>query len=765
MVYKYEEPNPQDEAEVCPCCGMKLKGEQLPITCSLESLYHLGSGNALYFSFVKCSIYLLLLMFIICGAFNLLSNVISGDCLNEAAATATDTTNICTADFRLILSLANKRDDSSLISIQIWLNLAFIFVMMPFFHYIRYKHRRINSQVEKTSLTPADFTVQLSNLPLDATDEEILEWIESFSISRKPIRVRKIIRAYQIKDFIKSEARKDELLKKLKSDISHTTRAVIISELDQIDFEREERLNNQKEKYTKVAYVIFEKIQMAELICDIFQKSPFRAFLYRIFPCAKRIKLSKDQDVKIIRAPEPKDILWTNHAFTKLRRIKNRIYTSLATLVFLIIASVLYILIYNAQRVVDNQIGEDFVLNEFSSILASLIICIINIILSYLIEWLVGFEKYKTKTTYYTKMAEKKSIALLINTAFTSLVAQLILANGFNTTVSDVSTLNVYGEGGLIENMFYTIILNAIYAPLLSYFSVEYFYTLCRRKYALWKGPKAIMTQAEANTLFEAPHHHMPYKYSNLIKTMLLTSFYAPAMPIAILISIIGLVVTYWVDKYLLLRRNSFPVPLNNQLSDSMLEYLEWMAFTFSAGNVLFTYTLVNSEGEKVYTGFHEVAVWFTMGISVIYALMPMDIFNETWFPIQKKKDKNLAMKSFDEARLGFHTDYDVQNPITRQEAVEELIMNAKKHKKSQWKLEKMFKDERVSQLFGVMVEKAALGEEEEAGTLAVSVDYRDRPVVSFRPSYRPPQVAQIQSDEEEDEIAKIPKVNHHPQN
>lgn len=41
----------------------------------------------------------------------------------------------------------------------------------------------------------------------------------------------------------------------------------------------------------------------------------------------------------------------------------------------------------------------------------------------------------------------------------------------------------------------------------------------------------------------------MADRYATLIRTILLGSFYAPAMPVALLWSIVGLVLTYWADK------------------------------------------------------------------------------------------------------------------------------------------------------------------------------------------------------------------------
>ena len=193
-----------------------------------------------------------------------------------------------------------------------------------------------------------------------------------------------------------------------------------------------------------------------------------------------------------------------------------------------------------------------------------------------------GYEKRGTKTAYLTAIAKKQSVALLINTAFTSLLVEIALSSGFASTdkvIAGVQNLNIFGKGGLIENMFSVFIVNAIYTPIYSLLDPFYFIGLFKQKLALRKGEDAIMTQEEANILFEGPQSNLSLKYSSLIKTVLLTCFYAPAMPLSIAIAIFGLILTYWVDKYLLLRRTALPTSLGDELSRAMIEYLEWMSF------------------------------------------------------------------------------------------------------------------------------------------------------------------------------------------
>lgn len=49
--------------------------------------------------------------------------------------------------------------------------------------------------------------------------------------------------------------------------------------------------------------------------------------------------------------------------------------------------------------------------------------------------------------------------------------------------------------------------------------------------------------------LYEGPVLAMPTKYAGMIKMVLLATFYAPALPFALIYTIPGLILWYWADK------------------------------------------------------------------------------------------------------------------------------------------------------------------------------------------------------------------------
>mmetsp|Transcript_30920 Transcript_30920/g.28107 ORF Transcript_30920/g.28107 Transcript_30920/m.28107 type:complete len:115 (+) Transcript_30920:228-572(+) len=84
-VYKYVKiDDPETEGRrLCPCCGLPIDGEELPLGTPLKDLYHLGPGYALYFKFLKDCSLMFLLVFLVGGLYGLITNAESGDCPDQ----------------------------------------------------------------------------------------------------------------------------------------------------------------------------------------------------------------------------------------------------------------------------------------------------------------------------------------------------------------------------------------------------------------------------------------------------------------------------------------------------------------------------------------------------------------------------------------------------------------------------------------------------------------------------------------------------------
>mmetsp|Transcript_24055 Transcript_24055/g.21070 ORF Transcript_24055/g.21070 Transcript_24055/m.21070 type:complete len:276 (-) Transcript_24055:448-1275(-) len=189
------------------------------------------------------------------------------------------------------------------------------------------------------------------------------------------------------------------------------------------------------------------------------------------------------------------------------------------------------------------------------------------------------------------------------------------------------------------------------------------------------------------NAIFEGHPLDLAPKNAGLIKNLLLTAFYAPALPICLVFTLGGLFFLYWADKCTILRRYALPRSLGSEITEDMIEHLEWAAFFFALGNMMFTYTLLGSDGEDSFENFSgekNTLVWVAIIISLVHIFLPMESINEKIFKIEDRVTEEITSK---EARFDFLTDYDCENPITYKKARKEFTKSLQKRMKKDPKL------------------------------------------------------------------------------
>lgn len=92
------------------------------------------------------------------------------------------------------------------------------------------------------------------------------------------------------------------------------------------------------------------------------------------------------------------------------------------------------------------------------------------------------------------------------------------------------------------------MILNALTPNVTNFLMKKFnFITRLKRYVFVEKQWWFITTQIEANKLYELPKPDFTDLYSYVIKTLWLTAFYAPLVPVVIPISVVGLTLHYFI--------------------------------------------------------------------------------------------------------------------------------------------------------------------------------------------------------------------------
>lgn len=149
---------------------------------------------------------------------------------------------------------------------------------------------------------------------------------------------------------------------------------------------------------------------------------------------------------------------------------------------------------------------------------------------------------------------------------------------------------NIWGKGGLLYDAYYVLLINAFFPPFINYFNPFYLYKLFMQFKIKMEGPKCKIPQIQANKLankhikskniknlnriYEGPNFDLAIKYAGIMKTIFVTGFYAYELPIIVIYGVCYIILTYFVEKYLLLRRYSKPQLLDSKLSRVMLNFI-----------------------------------------------------------------------------------------------------------------------------------------------------------------------------------------------
>lgn len=357
--------------------------------------------------------------------------------------------------------------------------------------------------------------------------------------------------------------------------------------------------------------------------------------------------------VDAVWACEPEDIQFHNIGVDRLEKVRNRRNTVFRTIVLLLIVFGLLLLCSYLQTVISGRkdlTGNMLLLKYAVNQILSFFIIGINTVLFWEIQKYTKIEKRKTKSKYLSMIISRLSISMFVNTALIMwIIDSLILKN------------KVYEKGSLIEDMTIILWTNSLSSPILNVFSIWHAQRLIKRRMIAGLDENSYMTQKEANYWFEGSPIDLSFKYSVIIKNVWLSCLYTSLIPTAMYILLVGLVLTYFSEKYLVLRRYNRPERLNQSLHNISIEYIEFAPLLLSIGNIFSQYVIHDLKDiNKIHIAIIIVGL-FNM-------ILPMQkIVNKISSICYKTKIQNNV--SYNKASLEFNTDYDRCNPLTENEA------------------------------------------------------------------------------------------------
>ncbi|KAL4468727.1 hypothetical protein ABPG74_005230 [Tetrahymena malaccensis] len=637
-------------SEICPCCGCIIEKEKVSLLCKLEDLGFLGAGVSLYFFFIKYCIAFLFFIGLICSIFNILRNISGSNCSAIPQ---------CQTGFINNLSIINRNDPNGQFQTQAGLNFLTTITLIVASVILRKKMSTMSKQINVDNITAGDFTVMVTNLKIGTTEQQLVDYIKSWTKRYGEIQIVKVNFAYDISNYIKIKRQHQELvLKQIKEKASlkekQQENSHLLSKLSQEIDELEKQIANTEENFktgnfvrSGTAFVTFGSDNTAELVTSIFK----RGLLNRIFVRITRYGSLNGNIVTIKRAPEPNDIYWENLCYSYFEKLTSNLITHFFTAVLLVAAFFIIFAISKAQDNIQSTSNKNDPIVIFLSFIASLFIFIINNGLNMIIRKFAIFEKHATLTHYFIGVAQKSGIAQFLNTTIVVYIIKKIKLES-----------QIYISGGLLYTIHFILLMNLV-GSFNIFMNPFYFYKLWQRRKAE-KGDKQFIEhtpQQKMNEIYEGPKFDFPAAYAKIIKLIMFASYYSYPAPLIVYVSLGILILTYWFDKYHLLSRCSTPDYLSHHLPEAMADfYLEFMIVVFCIGNIVFENLLFDkSSGLTVAALVIAILFWVADFDAIVTCLCSND-------------NNQTQVRRYEYYSQYFLTDYERSNPVTAMKAIEE---------------------------------------------------------------------------------------------
>ena len=415
-----------------------------------------------------------------------------------------------------------------------------------------------------------------------------------------------------------------------------------------------------KESFSGVIFVTFNKKSDKELFLKpypkhfiIFLLISFANLRYYFCGCfihrSVRKRFFLKRNMAIEAAPEPEEIQYENLETTSYERFCR---TLSIYFISIIIIGMSFVFISRLNLLQTHIKGEDssysLLVKYGLSLIITAVISIINEIFKICLEQLTKMEKHITMTNYYLSFSIKLTLFTYITTSIIPLVSNYIYNNGEYDL--------------LVTNMLIMFLSNSFVTPIMwtlniSYFLKKFIQFIIERKKVHY------CTQLELNKLYELPDMKISYKYSYLAKTLLMTFLYIPIFPLGIIISLLGFILGYYLEKYNFIKMYKRPEMLSSNLCEFYSNYFVVNFFMLGIGNYIF----IRDNTENT--------LWAMVNINTfaILIIIPFSqILSCDFIGIKESQLKNT--KNYEDEYFNFYNDYERANPMTKKEGMKHYI-------------------------------------------------------------------------------------------
>jgi hypothetical protein len=269
------------------------------------------------------------------------------------------------------------------------------------------------------------------------------------------------------------------------------------------------------------------------------------------------------------------DIFWENLGTPLSVLIKTRFVTSLLSIVLLGFSFGAILALKYGQVVYLRGKTDKAIIRTLLSFAISFSITFINGILGFSLRKLSAKEKYETKTAYNIGVAKRIASAQFLNTS--------VIIVFINWIIHGKDLRNeIWSEKGLSNDAWWIMLFNIFTPPMSNFLNPFHLMRWLKRRSIIKAGQKCHLTQKEANFWFEGPPFDIAQRYANHVKTLMISLFFMPMLPLSLVAGGVSMLTAHITEKYLLYRRHAAPQATGSKLCYAMFRFFDIVMFVYA---------------------------------------------------------------------------------------------------------------------------------------------------------------------------------------
>ena len=611
--------------EICESTGVPFSSERLPLFCNTEELHHLGPVFPMYFLLIKQICYIAAFLCLITGA--IWTRQFSEGSFSDLSSFLTNIMQNRLQMFILILG-----------------SLTTIFMSFFLLYKFRRDQRQIKFACKKGHTSSSNYTIMSSGLGTAFSEQEIKTFFSECILQDYSLNVKRVVKTYDVKQYI-DEARELTILLKQKQESKKTTLMVDqkIQTINQFFKRRKVFLSKfQIIRKNDACFITFDTRKEAKVVRRRFELSPTQRFLLSIFrPFSSELNeyFFNEKFIKIEKAPEPNEIIWENLAEIGTSFWVHFVHVFICLMLFAVTAFGIY---YTKE-----------IQLPYSNWIPGIIIFLTNELLSASAFWMAQQRNYQTVTEKQISLIYQISSLQFLNMILPLCLLQIVIYKQFPTIPNISSIILIIG-------------ITCFGLPLLSQLlNLKHFSRVLSRLWIRLQGLKCTLTQDQANQKFEDPELDVAILYPNILRILFFSMIGFPFCPLIILVGSIALVLSYWIDKFNLLKRSLIPSYMRSELSEAVFETLDFALVILSVSILAFILFLeTNQPSSHQDTKILIVSSLVAVVLTTIYFFLPNKRLSREYFPLKRKELSWSSHLFYQQAAEFFHADYHFSNPL-----------------------------------------------------------------------------------------------------